>query len=109
MSVPQSDTGTPSALVHSALPVTIPPAKRQALVILGMHRSGTSALTRVLSLLGADLPSRLLEPRPDAVRGYWESADLVDIHDRLLKATGLAWDGVLPIPDSWWHSDAVQG
>ena len=34
--------------------------QRRAVVVLGMHRSGTSALTRVVSLLGADLPSRLI-------------------------------------------------
>ena len=33
---------------------------RICLLVLGMHRSGTSALTRVLSLLGADLPTTLL-------------------------------------------------
>src|SRR5262245_43006838 len=88
---------------------TVVPLERRAIVVLGMHRSGTSALTRVLSLLGADLPSRLLEPRPDAIRGYWESADLVAIHDRLLAAAGTTWDGVLPIAESWWHSDAAHG
>ena len=31
---------------------------RIAILVLGMHRSGTSALTRVINLLGADLPSR---------------------------------------------------
>ena len=34
----------------------------RAIMVLGMHRSGTSALTRVISLLGADLPHGLLPP-----------------------------------------------
>ena len=34
----------------------------KALLVLGMHRNGTSALTRVLNLLGADLPKKLLGP-----------------------------------------------
>lgn len=34
----------------------MPEAGRRALVVLGMHRSGTSAVTRVLSLCGASLP-----------------------------------------------------
>src|SRR4051812_21010366 len=33
---------------------------RRALVVLGMHRSGTSAMTRMLSLLGASLPKHLM-------------------------------------------------
>jgi hypothetical protein len=109
MPVPRPETGTPSELMHSELPVSAASAKKQALVVLGMHRSGTSALTRVLNLLGADVPSRLLDPNRFAVRGYWESADLVAIHDRLLEDVGLAWDGVLPISESWWHSAAAQG
>jgi hypothetical protein len=105
--VPPPRPETPSALAHSETPAVL--ETKRALVVLGMHRSGTSALTRVLGLLGADLPSRLLEPAPDAERGYWESADLVTIHERLLASAGLAWDDVLPIPDSWWQSTEAQG
>ena len=48
-------------------------AKRTALVVTGMHRSGTSALTRILHLAcGADLPTDLMPPRPDNVAGFWE-------------------------------------
>lgn len=104
-----SNSGTPTVLAYADHRVTHASARRQALLVLGMHRSGTSALTRVLSLLGADLPSRLLESRPDCVRGYWESADITGIHDRVLACAGLGWDGVLPIPVSWWHSDAAHG
>ena len=35
-------------------------ARRTCLIVLGMHRSGTSALARVLNLLGASLPNRML-------------------------------------------------
>ena len=37
-----------------------PLPQRICLLVLGMHRSGTSAMTRVISLLGADLPKTLL-------------------------------------------------
>jgi GT2 family glycosyltransferase len=57
-----------------------------------MHRSGTSALTRVVSLLGAQLPRTLLSPSADNERGYWESAPLVARHDRLLGQLGSRWD-----------------
>ena len=33
------------------------PEKRKAIIVAGMHRSGTSAVTRVVNLLGADLAS----------------------------------------------------
>jgi hypothetical protein len=71
---------------------------RIALLVLGAHRSGTSALTRTLSLLGADLPRNLLAPREDNPTGYWESADWVDLHDELLASLNLTWDSPLPLP-----------
>jgi hypothetical protein len=68
------------------------PVRRTAILVLGMHRSGTSAVTRVLNLLGADLPGDLLPTAPDNPRGFWESRDLVAIHDELLAAAGSSWD-----------------
>src|SRR5262245_21936381 len=56
-------------------------AATQALLVLGMHRSGTSALTRVLSCLGADLPKNILGPGPTNEAGHWESQDLIDLHE----------------------------
>lgn len=74
------------------------PGGRVALLVLGMHRSGTSALTRTLSLLGADLPRNLYAARKDNPTGYWESADWIELHDELLAACGRSWDSPLPIP-----------
>ena len=69
------------------------PAKaRRALLVLGMHRSGTSALARVLSLRGANLPATLLAPNRGNPSGYWESSPLVAFNDALLESFGTAWD-----------------
>ena len=85
-------------------PETTRPARR-AILVLGMHRSGTSAITRVLSLLGADLPSELLEPVPGVNEtGFWESAKLVQIHDRLLAAAGSAWDDPREFPADFFET-----
>jgi O-antigen biosynthesis protein len=75
-----------------------PERGRLGILVLGMHRSGTSAVTRTLNLLGAALPSNLLAPRSDNPAGFWESADLLQIHERFLAAVGSAWDDPLPIP-----------
>jgi GT2 family glycosyltransferase len=66
--------------------------ERTALLVLGMHRAGTSALTRVLSLRGAALPRRLLPPNAGNASGYWEPRYVVDLNDRVLAAFGLTWD-----------------
>lgn len=66
--------------------------------MLGMHRSGTSALTRTLNLLGADLPRNLYPPNKDNPTGYWESTDWIELHDELLTAHGLSYDSPLSLP-----------
>jgi len=64
-----------------------------AILILGMHRSGTSALTRVINLLGADLPSRLMPGADDDnPRGFWESLPIYQLNDEMLAAVGSSWD-----------------
>src|SRR5262245_44545850 len=58
--------------------------KRAAILVLGVHRSGTSSLTHLLSLLGAKLPERLLGPGHGNPLGHWESAQLMQINEEIL-------------------------
>jgi hypothetical protein len=62
-------------------------------VILGMHRSGTSALAGSLARLGLCFgpDSSLLPANPDNSKGYFESRTLVEISDWLLQEQGAAW------------------
>lgn len=65
-----------------------PTRNRQALLVLGMHRSGTSALTGVLAKLGATPP---LTPMPDNEfnpKGYWVLHPLAMLHERILRSAG---------------------
>ncbi len=81
--------------------------KRQAVLVLGMHRSGTSALTRVINLLGMALPAHLVDPDAGNETGYWESFELAAMyHDRILAEFGSRWDDPLPIAARHRHSDA---
>ena len=66
--------------------------RRICLLVLGMHRSGTSALARVTSLLGADLPKTVMGPGRGNERGHWEPDRLVACHDRLLETLGSRWN-----------------
>jgi hypothetical protein len=66
---------------------------RTCLLVLGMHRSGTSALTRMLSLLGAGLPKNLMPPVKDNNEaGFWEPQLLATLHDQMLTEAGSRWD-----------------
>jgi hypothetical protein len=76
--------------------------KSTAVVVLGMHRSGTSALTGALNVLGVKLGERLYGAQTGVnERGFWEHAQIADTHDAILRATGSYWDDFLPFPTSW--------
>lgn len=66
-----------------------------AFLVAGMHRSGTSALAKVLALLGAELPHTLMAPGADNPKGFWESAPIAELNDALLAELGSSWDDVL--------------
>ncbi len=62
------------------------------ILVTGMHRSGTSAVTRVISLLGAGLPTGLLPAGEGNQAGFWESADIVELNNHLMAEAGSGWD-----------------
>ncbi len=66
------------------------------IIVLGMHRSGTSAITRVINLMGASIgrEEQLMSPKPDNPRGFWERRDVSDINDSLLRSVGASWNDI---------------
>lgn len=69
--------------------------RKTALVVLGMHRAGTSALARVLNLCGAALPENLRPAKlDDNEKGFWEAQEVIEINERTLRQLGGSWDNV---------------
>ena len=64
---------------------------RMAILVLGMHRSGTSSLAGALVRLGGAPPARLMEADSTNERGFWESQNLADLNDEILAAAGSDW------------------
>jgi hypothetical protein len=58
------------------------------LFVLGMGRSGTSALTRVLSLCGATLPTGMMGADAGNPRGYWEPRAALRLNEKFLGRRG---------------------
>jgi hypothetical protein len=56
-----------------------------------MHRSGTSALARVLNLLGCSLPSTLIGANDSNPAGHWESDVIRELNDEILALAGRSW------------------
>ena len=84
------------------------PKSRNALVVLGMHRSGTSALTGVLSHLGCDLPQTLLPANPYNEKGYYESVPIHQMNDAILASGGTRWDDWQPFNPDWYASHRAE-
>jgi hypothetical protein len=69
-------------------------AARVALVVLGMHRSGTSAMARSLALSGAALPAVLMPAADGNLAGHWEPERIADFNEAVLNAQGSRWDEI---------------
>jgi len=81
---------------------------KKIIVVLGMHRCGTSMVTRVFSELGAGLGNNLMPPAKDNPAGFWEPVDIVNVHDELLDYLDSSWDDPRPLPDKWWEGEGVE-
>ena len=71
---------------------------RTAYLVLGMHRSGTSAITQVLALAGAELPRNVMGGDEHNAKGYFEPWKIALFNDERLRAAGAAWDDVFAFP-----------
>ena len=65
---------------------------KKAILVLGMHRSGTSALSGTLNILGAYLGLHVALPAPDNPKGFFENVQMTALNDTLLMAYGNGWD-----------------
>ncbi len=63
--------------------------KQSIFVITGMHRSGTSFSASLLQSAGLYIGQRLIGPRKDNVKGFFESMDFVEFHEMVLRSQNL--------------------
>ena len=78
----------------------------QLVLVLGMHRSGTSALSGLLVKSGLDGPMDLMPATPENPRGYWESLGVMQLNDQLLQDLGYEWSSCWALPGHCWESNA---
>jgi hypothetical protein len=83
--------------------------RQTAILVLGMHRSGTSALAGVLTMCGVYPGAELLPSISDVnPKGFWEHAEVVAIHDEILAALGSCWDDERTLSQGWQSAPAIQ-
>jgi hypothetical protein len=88
--------------------MSVHPPRPKALLVLGMHRSGTSAVTRVVNLLGADIGKNILLPGHGNSEGFWEHADAMRANHYLLQAFGRTWFDIRRLPQDWPQQAAAR-
>jgi flagellar biosynthesis chaperone FliJ len=67
---------------------------KPAVLVLGMHRSGTSAVAAALEHLGIVMGRSLLKGDEWNPKGYFEEREIVELNNQLLDLAGLRWDSV---------------
>jgi hypothetical protein len=82
--------------------------RRKVIFVLGMHRSGTSAIARALNFLGCDLPKTIMPNTPDNRRGYWESVPIMELNDLILHSCNSSWTDWLPFPSGYPKGDVFS-
>ena len=75
--------------------------------IAGMHRSGTSMVTRLLNLCGLYLGREedFLPSTEYNIEGYWENTKFLEMNDEILASFGGGWD-LPPSLETGWEKSA---
>ena len=66
------------------------------IVVLGMHRSGTSAVSRLINMMGANAgrAEKIGKPAADNSKGFWEHSEVRDLNDQILACVRSSWDDI---------------
>lgn len=97
------ETSGPSSAAESVTPVSSPVA------IVGMHRSGTSMVAKLLQQAGLNLGEEadLMPPAEENPEGFYEHLGFVRLNDEVLNAARAGWD-CPPLPDVDWGSGRFE-
>ncbi len=74
-------------------------------LILGIARSGTSAVSGVLSRLGVEFGTGLKPADARNPKGFYEDFEISRLNQRVLVALGRTWSDARPLPDGWCETE----
>jgi hypothetical protein len=88
----------PDQSTDASTPPATPPV-----AIVGMHRSGTSMVAKLLQRAGLDLgeDADLMPPAADNPEGFYEHLGFVRLNDEVLNVAGAGWDCPPPADVDW--------
>src|SRR5215470_78029 len=106
---------SPQSRIEPAMPTpagaaaAAPSMRSRAVVVLGVGRSGTSAITRGLAALGVDLGDKLRGATAlKNPTGFYEDTDLLRINKRLKRILDVRGESVRLLAPDWWTQPAVE-
>lgn len=77
-----------------------------SVIVLGMHRSGTSSVAGACVRLGLTPPRTLLPAAPDNPTGFYESAYVNAVNDLILREAGFDWSDCLAFDPARFDTSA---
>ena len=71
------------------------------ILVMGMHRSGTSMVSRILNLMGCYYSSedQVMLPAEDNPKGFWERKDVMDLNNKILHDHQATWNDPYKLKD----------
>lgn len=82
---------------------------KKAILVVGMHRSGTSAITGVIHSFGAYLGEHLLPPAKENPKGFFENRGICFTNDYVMMAMlGTSWDDERDIEIDYDREDVLR-
>ncbi|KHE91947.1 MAG: sulfotransferase family protein [Candidatus Scalindua rubra] len=77
-------------------------SQKKGIIVLGCHRSGTSAVTGLLELFGVHLGTDLIQPGADNPKGFFEHSKIVRLNDCFMDQLNIKW--WQPVPTDYLES-----
>ena len=65
------------------------------IIVLGMHRSGTSLIASMIHKMGVSMGASLLVSDEFNPNGYWEDNEIKEVNQVFLETVGGSWDALI--------------
>ncbi len=80
--------------------------KKNLIFVIGMHRSGTSALCNTLNDLGVYFGHNFIETQLEInALGFWENKKCAEINEEIFRLLGINWYDICLLEHNWWSED----
>lgn len=80
---------------------------QKCIMIIGPHRSGTSALSGAMEQMGIPFGDNLLAASFDNPKGFFENEEIVRLNDEILHHFGSKWYTTSPLDKNWIEDERI--